>query len=181
MAKQFLQLNEQHQNFIDKQHIFFVATAGKEGYVNVSPKGMDSLKIVSENRLVWLNYTGSGNETAAHILESNRMTVMFCSFDEQPLILRVYGESELIYRKDNRWSEYSKYFPESPGSRQIFDVKINLVQTSCGFGVPFYDYKGERPTLEKWSEKKGVEGIEQYWQENNRLSMDGKDTGLILD
>ncbi len=181
MAKQFSYLNEQHQNFIEKQHIFFVATAGKDGHVNVSPKGMNSLKILAEDRLVWLNYTGSGNETAAHILESNRMTLMFCSFVEQPLILRVYGEVELIYRKDDRWSEYAEFFPESPGSRQIFVVKINLVQTSCGFGVPFYEYKGERPTLEKWAEKKGVRGIEEYWLENNRISMDGKDTGLLLD
>jgi hypothetical protein len=181
MAKQFPNLNDQHRDFIDKQHIYFVATAGKDGHVNVSPKGMDTLKIVAEDRLVWLNYTGSGNETAAHILESNRMTIMFCSFAEQPLILRVYGEAELIYRKDKRWSEFVEFFPESPGSRQIFDVKINLVQTSCGFGVPFYEYQGERPTLEKWAEKKGARGIEQYWQENNQVSMDGKDTGLLLD
>ena len=181
MAKQFPCLNDQHQSFIAKQHIFFVATAGKNGYVNVSPKGMDSLKILAEDRLVWLNYTGSGNETAAHIIESNRMTIMFCSFAEQPLILRVYGEAELIYRKDSRWPEYSGFFAESPGARQIFDVKINLVQTSCGFGVPFYEYKGERPTLEKWAEKKGVGGIEQYWQENNQISMDGNETGLLMD
>ncbi len=181
MAKQFPNLNDQHQNFIAKQHIFFVATAGKDGQVNVSPKGMDSLKILAEDRLVWLNYTGSGNETAAHILESNRMTIMFCSFDEQPLILRVYGEAELIYRKDNRWSEYARFFSELPGARQIFDVKINLVQTSCGFGVPFYEYQGERPILEKWAEKKGTRAIEQYWRENNQVSMDGKDTGLLLD
>lgn len=181
MAKQFPHLTAQHQDFIEKQHLFFVATAGKEGRVNVSPKGMDSLKILSEDRVVWLNFTGSGNETAAHILDTNRMTLMFCSFDENPLILRIYAEAEVIYRKHKRWSEYADFFPESPGSRQAFDLKIDLVQTSCGFGVPYFEYLGERPTLEKWAEKQGVKGIENYWQDNNRLSLDGRETGIILD
>ncbi|MEE9354539.1 MAG: pyridoxamine 5'-phosphate oxidase family protein [Methylococcaceae bacterium] len=180
MAKQFSNLNDEHRQFIEAQHIFFVGTADKDGRVNVSPKGMDSLRICADNRIIWLNYTGSGNETAAHLLGVNRMTLMFCSFEKKPLILRVYGKGQAIYRKDRKWAEYADQFPESSGSRQFFDVDIDLVQTSCGFGVPFFEYTGERHTLEKWADKRGTEGIEAYWKEYNQKSLDGKDTGIFL-
>ncbi|MEE9355739.1 MAG: pyridoxamine 5'-phosphate oxidase family protein [Methylococcaceae bacterium] len=181
MAKQFSHLIDEHRQFIKAQHIFFVGTADKEGRVNVSPKGMDSLRILADNRIIWLNYTGSGNESAAHLLGVNRMTLMFCSFEKKPLILRVYGKGQVIYRRDRKWVEYADQFPESYGSRQIFDVDIDLVQTSCGFGVPFFDYTGERHTLEKWADKRGIEGIEAYWKEYNQKSLDGKDTGILLE
>lgn len=108
------------------------------------------------------------------------MTLMFCSFEEKPLILRAYGKGQVIYRKDRKWAEYADRFPESPGSRQLFDIDIDLVQTSCGFAVPFFEYMGERHTLAKWADKRDIEGIEAYWKENNQLSLDGKDTGILL-
>ena len=178
MAKQFSQLNDTHRKFIDEQHLFFVGTADKEGRVNVSPKGMDSLRIIDNNRVIWLNLTGSGNETAAHLLAENRITIMFCSFSKKPLTLRLYGTGKVVYPNDHEWNNFTRIFPTLQGSRQFFDIKIDLVQTSCGFAVPFYEYKGERNLLLDWAEKKGEEGIKNYWQSHNRLSLDGKDTGI---
>lgn len=178
MAKQFSQLNDTHRKFIDEQHLFFVGTADKEGRVNVSPKGMDSLRIIDNNRVIWLNLTGSGNETAAHLLAENRITIMFCSFSKKPLILRLYGTGKAIYPNDNEWKDFTEIFPAFKGSRQFFDIKIDLVQTSCGFAVPFYEYKGERNLLLDWADKIGEEGIKDYWHNRNRISIDGKDTGI---
>ena len=178
MAKQFTALEPEHKEFIESQQIYFVGSAGAEGFVNVSPKGMDSLRILGPQQLIWLNLTGSGNETAAHVLENGRMTVMFCSFDKQPLILRVYGKAEVIYPNHEKWDELNKHFPDYTGARQIFDLTIELVQTSCGFAVPFYEFKGERDTLKKWADNRGKEGVKNYWAENNTLSMDGKTTGI---
>lgn len=178
MATQYRELQPEHVEFIARQHLFFVGSAASEGYINVSPKGMDSLRVLGPNRLIWLNVTGSGNETAAHVLENPRMTIMFCSFDKQPQILRIYGAPEVIYPRHHRWPELIGEFPAYAGARQVFDVKIELVQTSCGFAVPFFDYRGERETLNKWAENKGVAGIGEYWMEKNLRSLDGKDTGL---
>jgi hypothetical protein len=178
MAKKFEELDAEHRAFIENQHLYFVGSAGAEGFVNVSPKGMDSLRILNSRRLIWLNLTGSGNETAAHIIENGRMTVMFCSFDKQPLILRVYGKAELVYPGDARWSELLEYFPSYTGARQIFDLSIDLVQTSCGFAVPYYEFKGERDTLVKWADSRGSDGVKAYWQEKNRVSLNGKTTGI---
>ena len=178
MAKQFPLLKDQHKQFIEKQHIFFVGTADKEGRVNVSPKGLDSLRILDNNRVLWLNLTGSGNETAAHLLAANRITMMFCSFDEKPLILRLYGTGKAISPKHGQWKSLADLFPEQVGARQIFDINIDLIQTSCGFGVPCFEYKGERSLLLDWANNRGPEGIRAYWQSTNRLSIDGKDTGI---
>lgn len=178
MAKQFDELLPEHTDFINAQHLFFVGSAGAEGFVNVSPKGMDSLRVLGPNRLIWLNLTGSGNETAAHVLENGRMTIMFCSFDKQPLILRVYGRAEVIHPRDNSWDDLADHFPDYLGARQIFDLGIELVQTSCGFAVPYYDFQGERDTLTNWASKKGADGLEEYWMEKNQLSLDGKTTGI---
>lgn len=179
MADRFPELSEKLIEFIANQHLFFVGTAGAEGFINVSPKGMDSFRVISPTKVVWLNLTGSGNETATHVLENKRMTVMFCSFDKQPLILRLYGEASVIHPRDDGWHEYIPLFPDYTGARQIFALDLTLVQTSCGFAVPFYELKGERPTLSKWSDKRGREGVEQYWQEKNTLSLNGKDTGIL--
>lgn len=178
MAKKFEQLDSEHKAFIERQHLYFVGSAGAEGYVNVSPKGMDSLRILDSRRLIWLNLTGSGNETAAHVLENARMTVMFSSFDKQPLILRVYGKAEVVYPKDEKWNKLIEHFPEYTGARQIFDLNIDLVQTSCGFAVPYYDFVSERDTLVNWADKRGTEGVKAYWMEKNRVSLDGKKTGI---
>ncbi len=178
MAEHFPALNADHQAFIGNQHLFFVGTAGAEGRVNVSPKGMDSLRVLDEHTVAWLNLTGSGNETAAHVLENNRMTVMFCSFDRQPLILRLYGTAEVVHPRDAQWDALVSLFPAYTGARQVFRLAIDLVQTSCGYAVPFYEHRGDRPTLTKWADNRGREEIEAYWQEKNTHSLDGKDTGI---
>lgn len=179
MAERFDSLSDKLIEFIGKQHLFFVGTAAAEGSVNVSPKGMDSFRILAPTKAAWLNLTGSGNETAAHILENSRMTIMFCSFDKQPLILRLYGQATTVHPRDEQWAELSALFPEYTGARQIFSLDIDLVQTSCGYAVPYYDLKGERPTLTKWADKRGKEGIEDYWQEKNTQSLDGYETGIV--
>lgn len=178
MAEKFEALTDKHIEFIENQHIFFVGTAAKEGAVNVSPKGMDSFRVVNENTIIWLNLTGSGNETAAHILENTRMTIMFCSFDKQPLILRLYGHAKVVHPRDDAWSSLGGHFPEYTGARQIFELDVDLVQTSCGFAVPMYELVDERMTLKNWADKRGREGVEEYWQEKNTVSLDGKTTGI---
>ena len=181
MAEHFPCLQQKHIDFIGRQKIFFVATAGAEGYINLSPKGMDSLRVVDAATVIWLNVTGSGNESAAHVKENGRMTVMFCSFEEQPLILRLYGTARAIHPRDPEWSDLLGRFPAHPGARQVFRLSLSKVQTSCGYAVPYYDYEGERPTLNKWAVNKGGDGILQYWIDKNRVSLDGRDTGLFED
>jgi len=179
VADQYDALENKHRAFIEAQHIYFVGTAGAEGYINVSPKGMDSFRILDDRTVAWLNLTGSGNETAAHVLENGRMTVMFCSFDKQPLIMRLYGRAQGFHPRDGRWGELAALFPEQPGARNIFVLAIDMVQTSCGYAVPYYTFKGERPTLAKWAEQKGESGIAAYWEQNNQSSLDGRETGIF--
>ena len=174
MGKQYSKISEKLKEFIETQKIFFIATAAPDGRVNLSPKGMDSLRVVNANRIIWLNHTGSGNETAAHLAESPRMTVMFCSFEDEPKILRLYGVAREVQPGDKEWDTLYQQFPPLKGARQIFDMSVDLVQTSCGFAVPFFTYQGEREMLKEWAEKKGEEGIKNYWREKNSVSLDGK-------
>ena len=179
MGKQFKSISEKHQQFIKQQKIFFVATATKSSRVNLSPKGMDSLRIIDGNRIVWMNLTGSGNETAAHLLEDSRMTIMFCSFEGKPLILRTYGIAKVYHSRDKEWDDLISLFPSSAGSRQIIDLKIDLVQQSCGMSIPYFDYNEERNQLKDWTEKTGEDGIKKYWIEKNLKSIDGKPTNIL--
>ena len=179
MAERYPALEDQHIRFIREQHLFFVGTAGAEGFINVSPKGMDTFRVISPAEVIWLNLTGSGNESAAHVAENGRMTIMFCSFGKQPLIMRLYGRARVVHPRDDSWAALLELFPVDVGARQIFRLSLELVQTSCGYAVPRYELKGERPTLASWAEKKGPEGIEQYWGEKNTVSLDGKPTGLF--
>ncbi|WP_138422847.1 pyridoxamine 5'-phosphate oxidase family protein [Maritimibacter alexandrii] len=179
MAKQFDRIEDAHKRFIEDQHIYFVGSAAREGRVNVSPKGMDSLRIMGPNRIVWLNLTGSGNETAGHLRDVNRMTLMWCSFTTRPLILRCYGTAETVHPRDAGWGDLYALFDDHAGARQIYDVTVDLVQTSCGYAVPFFDNPRERDTLTKWSDDKGADGIAAYWEEKNRTTIDGADTGLF--
>lgn len=179
MAQKYDALTEKHLDFIAAQKIFFVGTATADSRVNVSPKGMDSLRVLGPSRVIWLNLTGSGNETAAHVQLAPRMTLMFCSFAAEPLILRLYGTAVAVHRGDPEWVRLSQLFPPHPGARQIFDVAVDLVQTSCGFGVPYFDYAGERRTLSEWAAKKGEAGIRQYWVDKNELSLDGIPTHIL--
>ena len=174
MADRSSELSDKLMDFVRAQKIFFVATAAADGRVNVSPKGMDSLRVLDKNRVAWLNVTGSGNETAAHVQELPRMTLMFCAFEGAPLILRLYGEARAVHPSDPEWSRLYPLFTPLPGARQIFDLSLDLVQTSCGMGVPFFEYAGEREQLLRWAEKKGADGLEKYWREKNSVSLDGR-------
>ena len=178
MAKQFERLALAHRAFIDAQHIFFVATAADNGRVNLSPKGMNSLRVLDENRIPWRNSTGSGNETAGHLLRNNRMTLMWCAFDDQPLILRCYGAARTIHRSAADWDACNAAFPADIGARQFYEMTIDMVQTSCGYGVPRMAYEQERPDADAWSDAKGVDGIRTYWDETNRSTIDGFPTGI---
>ncbi len=178
MGKQYDAIPEKLNAFITAQKIFFVGTAGGAGKVNVSPKGMDSFRIIDEHTVHWLNVTGSGNETAAHVLENQRMTIMFCAFEDKPMILRLYGMASMTQPQDPEWEQDNQHFPDLPGARQIFTLNIDLVQSSCGMAVPFYDYQDERNQLNHWAEVKGTQGIEQYRKDKNAVSLDGKPTGI---
>lgn len=179
MGKRFTEMSDQHVRFISKQKMFFVGTAAADGRVNVSPKGMDSLRVLDQNRVVWLNVTGSGNESSAHIQQNPRMTIMFCAFEGLPLILRLYGTAKVIHPRDEAWAELSALFPPLPGARQVFDLTVELVQTSCGEAVPLFSYVSDRENLNEWATKKGDEGIHKYWEEKNTVSLDGFETHIL--
>ena len=174
MGKRYDAIEDRQADFIIHQQVFFVATAATDGRINLSPKGMDSLRITGPNQVVWLNLTGSGNETAAHLLENDRMTLMFCSFTNEPKILRLYGHARIFHPGSREWDGHIGRFPILPGARQVVVMAVDLVQTSCGFGVPLFNYRGEREMLREWAEKKGEEGIKSYWRERNSVSLDDK-------
>jgi hypothetical protein len=179
MGQPLSRLQTRHIEFIEKQKIFFVGTAAREGSINLSPKGQDSLRILDEHRLLWLNLTGSGNETAAHLIDSNRITMMWCSFEGPPNILRVYGRANTVHPRDESWSRCAELLPSVEGARQYFEVEIDPVQTSCGYAVPLYRYLEDRTALTKWNAKKGKQGIEDYWREHNQTSRDGLPTHIF--
>lgn len=179
MGKQYTAIPDKLKQFIEAQKIFFVGTATADSRVNLSPKGMDSLRVLDANRVVWLNVTGSGNETAAHVQELPRMTLMFAAFEGDPVILRLYGTARVIHQKDPDWDALFALLPSLPGARQLFDLTVDLVQTSCGMGVPRFDYAGERNQLDQWALKKGDAGIKAYWEKKNQLSLDGKPTHIM--
>ena len=177
MAKFTETLSDSTIEFIQAQKMFFTGTAPADGRVNVSPKGMDTFRILNEKEVAYLDLTGSGNETAGHINENGRLTFMFCSFTEKPLILRLYGKGEVIKAGCEKWEEYASLFPKIPGARQIIKMDIETVQTSCGFAVPFYEFKAERNVLADWAQKKGETELEKYRSEKNKVTIDGKPTG----
>ncbi len=179
MGQRFTELSEKHIQFITDQRIFFVGTSTADSRVNISPKGMDSLKVLGNNRVVWLNVTGSGNETSAHVQLNPRMTIMFCAYEGAPLILRLYGSAIVVHKHDPEWPNLYSLFKPLPGARQIFDLSIDLVQTSCGMSVPYYNYVGERELLSEWATKKGEEGLKHYWKEKNQSSIDGIPTNIV--
>jgi Pyridoxamine 5'-phosphate oxidase len=181
MARFYPALDDRHSAFIAAQKLFFTATGTADSRFNLSPKGMDSLRVIDANQVAYLDLTGSGNETAAHLKHDGRMTMMWCSFDADPLILRLYGRGRVVRRQDAEWSELRRHFPGLPGERQIIQLKIESVQTSCGYAVPRYTFDGERDTLARWADKKGVVGLLDYWREKNQVSIDGLPTGLLED
>jgi hypothetical protein len=178
MGKRYPTLQPDQIDFIAEQKVFCVATAPAKGRVNVSPKGMDSLRVLSPSRILWLNVTGSGNETAAHLVEDPRITLMWMGFETRPIILRAYGSATVTHHREHGWDELAAQLPDVPGARQIVDVSIDLVQSSCGFAVPFMEFKGERPTLRTWAEGKGDQGLRDYWSGRNGETIDGQPTGI---
>lgn len=181
MSRFYKAIDPQFKEFVDDQKMFFVATAPAQGRVNLSPKGMDTFRVLGPNRVSYLDLTGSGNETAAHVLENGRITFMFISLGRQPMILRMYGTARIVQPRDADWATLLADYPELPGVRQIFLCEISELQTSCGFGVPEYELKRERPTLNTWAVTKGEEGLAEYWEDNNLESIDGLATGLDVD
>lgn len=176
-------LNGTLRRFIERQPVFFVATAAQTGRVNLSPKGADTLRILDDSHIRWLSLTGSGNETAGHLRQSNRMTLMFCAFEGEALILRVYGRAEVLHPRDAGWDSAISGFAQMAGSRQIFDLSIDSVQTSCGTGVPFMRHAGERASEElvPYYDGLGPQGVEAYWRKKNTQTIDGFGTGLFED
>ncbi|HLG40746.1 MAG TPA: pyridoxamine 5'-phosphate oxidase family protein [Chitinophagaceae bacterium] len=182
MGKFHNSIKPSHKEFIEKQHMFFVATAplSATGRINLSPKGLDCFKVLSESKAAYMDLISSGNETSAHTLENGRITFMFCSFEGTPNILRLYGKGFAVLPGTGEWNEYSSHFKIYPSTRQIIVADIDLVQTSCGFGVPLYDYTGDRDIHFEWAEKKGTDGLYDYVQQNNLKSLDGLPTNLGL-
>lgn len=174
-------LNGSFRTFIEGQDMFFVATAGPDGRVNMSPKGMDSLRILSDQKIVWLSMTGSGNETATHLLQDPRMTLMFCAFHGDALILRTYGTARAIHPHDADWDENYALFDDFAGARNIFVLDIDLVTTSCGSGVPemaLVRSRGETE-MEPFFADMGPEKVKEFWAKRNATSLDGHPTGIL--
>ncbi len=179
MAKVYDLITDQLRDFIDAQHLFFVATAPREGgHVNLSPKGLDCFRVFSPTQVAYLDLTGSGNETSAHLQENGRITFMFCAFEGAPNILRLYGIGRTVLPDAAEWAELSQHFTLYPGARQIIVAEIDRVQTSCGYAVPLMDYVSERETLIKWAETKGENGLETYRQQKNVRSIDALPTPI---
>lgn len=180
MGKLFDQIDDKQAAFIARQPMFFVATAPltADGHVNVSPKGMDSLRVLGPTEVAYLDVTGSGNETSAHLLENGRITFMFCAFEGSPLILRLYGRGRTVLPGSADWDSYAARLPVLVGARQIIAATVEQVQTSCGFGVPLMDFVQARTTLCDWAEQKGEDGLAQYQQQKNVRSLDGLPTAL---
>jgi Pyridoxamine 5'-phosphate oxidase len=182
MGKLHDSIKPAHKEFIEQQHIFFVSTAplSADGRVNLSPKGLDCFKVLSESQVGYMDLISSGNETSAHTLENGRITIMFCSFEGAPNILRLYGKGFTVLPDTPEWKQYAPHFKLYPSTRQLIIADIDLVQTSCGFGVPLYNYEGERDIHFEWAEKKGADGLHEYIQEKNLVSLDGLPTNLGL-
>jgi predicted pyridoxine 5'-phosphate oxidase superfamily flavin-nucleotide-binding protein len=184
MAKQFPKLENNHADFIRRQNIFFTASAAATGRVNVSPRSTDALRLLSDNAVIYLDRTGSGNETAAHLRANGRMTIMFCAVEGPPLIMRLYGQGRVIRRDSTEYAELlaSHFAKKEPlGARQMVRLDFDLVQTSCGYGVPLFQHQGERDSMDNWAQAKGVNGIKAYWREKNAKSIDGFQTGMFED
>jgi len=182
MSKMFPRIEPPLQEFIERQHIFFTASATADSRINLSPKGSDSLRVIHANAVAYLDQTGSGNEAAAHLRADGRLTIMFCAFQGPPMILRLYGRGRSLPRGSD---EYETLLAtafggdEPPGARQIVVLDVESVQTSCGYSVPLYEFTADRELLKNWALRKGHDGIRDYWREKNTASIDGLTTGML--
>jgi hypothetical protein len=175
MSKIYESIDNALASFIGAQRMFFVATAplDPDGHVNLSPKGLDSFRILDPKTVAYLDFTGSGVETIAHLRENGRAVIMFCAFEGAPKILRLHGRGEAIEPGDPRFGNLRSHFPEFPGVRSVVVVQVQRIADSCGYGVPVYRYERERDKLLKWAEHKGPEGVAEYRAANNLRSIDG--------
>jgi hypothetical protein len=178
MAKFFDALTDELIAFVKEQQIFFVASACTTGRVNLSPKGMDTLRILNPGEVAYLDLTGSGNETASHLIHDGRLTLMMCSFGIKPLILRLYGRGSVARPGTSRWEELIGLFPSMAGARQVVTLRIESLQTSCGFAVPRYEFVETRTKLSDWAAAKTDEEIKDYWRRKNLRSIDGFTTSI---
>ncbi|HZX59812.1 MAG TPA: pyridoxamine 5'-phosphate oxidase family protein [Mucilaginibacter sp.] len=180
MAKFSDSIAEQHREFIERQKMFFASSAplSADGHVNLSPKGIDSFRVLSANRVAYMDIIGSGNETSAHLVENGRITFMFCAFEGPPNILRLYGKGYTVLPGSAEWNILADQFQLRLSTRQIIVAEIDKVQTSCGFSVPLYEYIGERDHAQKWAISKGADGLKAYKKEKNQVSIDGLPTAL---
>lgn len=175
MGRSFDAIPDHLVAWMEEQPIFFVASAplDADGHVNVSPKGGDSFRVLGPDAVAYLDLTGSGAETIAHTRENGRLTVMFCSFDEKPNIVRLFGRGEAVLPDDERFPELAARFPANPGTRSVVTLDVTKVTSSCGYSVPMMDLVGHRDTLDRWAERKGPDGIAEYWGQKNQTSIDG--------
>ena len=175
MGKTYESITPEHQTFIESQPLFFVASAplSASGHVNVSPKGLDAMRVIDASTVMYLDLTGSGNETAAHVTENGRVTIMFCAFQGNPKILRLYCLGQVLTRGTPEWDDALARFPPLPGVRQIVVGRVQSVQTSCGFGVPLLSFAEQRDQLPRWAENRGDVGMVEYRRTRNAISLDG--------
>ncbi|MGF7048169.1 hypothetical protein J2T13_002676 [Paenibacillus sp. DS2015] len=180
MGRRFDSIQVEHDAFIRRQHMFFVASAplSPEGHVNLSPKGYDTFRILSSTEVAYLDLTGSGNETSAHLMENGRITVMFTAFEGPPMIVRLFGTGSVVLPHMEEWDSLIGQFNSLPGVRQIIKVQVDLVTSSCGFSIPFFAYQGEREQLIKWADGLDEEQLEQYRAKKNDVSIDQMPTPL---
>ena len=178
MGQVFDSISPELRAFIESQRVFFVATGPLDpgGHVNLSPKGLDTFRVLGPTRVAYLDLTGSGNETAAHLLQNGRITFMFCAFEGKPMILRLYGRGRALPVDSAEASPLVPLFPVLPGARQVVVADVTRVQTSCGFGVPVMRFEGEREALTRWAQAKGDDGLRRYREQKNRRSIDGLPT-----
>ncbi len=175
LGKLYEAIDDRLRAFIAAQQMFFVATApsGDGGHVNLSPKGLDSFRVIDDHTVAYLDLTGSGVETISHLRQNGRVTLMFCAFDGPPLIVRLYGRGEAIDPAHSEFAALSALFPTLPGVRSVIRVALDRITDSCGYGVPLYRHEGGRRQLTDWAVRKGPDGVEKYKRKNNRRSIDG--------
>jgi len=175
LGKVYPEIETKLADFIQRQHMFFVATApnGSDGHVNMSPKGLESFRILGPRTVGYLDLTGSGAETIAHLRQNGRITIMFCAFDGPPKILRLYGHGTVNEPGDDGFTELAKTFPQPKSTRSIITVDVDRVADACGYGVPVMDFKSDRESHFRWADHLGPDGLKAYKEENNFESIDG--------
>src|SRR4051794_1114725 len=177
MGKVYDGIDDRLEEFLGRQHVFFVGTAPSdpEGHLNLSPKGLDTFRILGPHTVAYLDLTGSGIETVAHLRDNGRVTLMFCAFEGRPLVVRLHGRGRVIEPGDGEWDALIARFPDYPGARSVVVVDVEWVADSCGYAVPLYEHRGERSQLIAYAEKQGPDGVAEYKSRKNRKSIDGID------